>query len=263
MRATTTNVSPIPARQPMWPARRSGSKRSLPLDDVLVGREVVDALVVALADLAADHGEQQRDDDRRCAGDCAAGRQRVVPDRDPRQVQALEDVVLAAADGREARDDDRGEHGPEPDADALARAVEARHAARDVSATEPRDREDDEQGDAAAEPDLLRGVRVARVARRQAERDTGADEHRRQDRREADRAEPAEEVAAPLDAAEAVALAGAHRVEGGRREHRLGAPDPGVDPLAGEGVGAPRPAGGGPGGGGAPPAAGRPPPGGW
>src|SRR3954453_17196086 len=97
---------------------------SLPLDDVLVRGELVDALVVALADLAADDGEHQRHDDRGRAGDRAAGRERVVADGDAREVQALEDVVLAAADRGETRDDDGREQRPQPDADALAGAVE-------------------------------------------------------------------------------------------------------------------------------------------
>src|SRR3954449_11588935 len=132
MRATTTNVSPIPARQPMRPARRSGPSVRLPLDDVLVGGEAVDALVVALAPLAAEPGEEQGDDDRGRAGDRAAGRQGVVADGDARQVQALEDVVLRSADRGDRGDDDGRDDRPQPDADALTGAVEARHAPRDV-----------------------------------------------------------------------------------------------------------------------------------
>src|SRR3954451_20947038 len=149
MRATTTKVTAIETAR--RPGRRAGSGSadvSLPLDDVLVGGEAVDARVVALADLAADHGEEQRHDDRRSARDGATRGERVVADRDARQVEALEDVVLATADRGEARDDDRHEDRPEPDADALARAVEARHAPGDVAAAEPGDREDDEQRDA-------------------------------------------------------------------------------------------------------------------
>src|SRR3954468_19142843 len=127
-------------------ARRSGHRpeKRLPLDDVLVGGEAVHPAVVALADLAADDREEQRHDDRRRAGDRAAGGERVVADRDARQIQALEDVVLAATDGGEARDDDRREDRPEPDANALAGAVEARHAPGDVAAAEPGDSEHDE-----------------------------------------------------------------------------------------------------------------------
>src|SRR3954454_7122277 len=203
-------------------ARRSGHRpeKRLPVDDVLVGGDAVHPAVVALADLAAEDREEQRDEDRRRAGDRAAGRERVVADRDPREVQALEDVVLRAADRGQCRDDDRGEDRPEPHADALARAVEPGHAAGDVAAAEPRDGEDHEQGDAAAEPDLLRCVRVAGVVRRHAERDAGADQCGGQDRGEADRAEPAEEIAAPLEPAEAVALAGLHRVERGGGQDR-------------------------------------------
>src|SRR3954468_6646795 len=195
----TTAGAPSRARR----SRHRPEKR-LPLDDVLVGGEAVHPAVVALADLAAEDREQQRDKDRRRAGDRAAGRERVVADRDPREVQALEDVVLRAADRGQRRDDDGGEDRPEPHAHALARAVEPGHAAGDVAAAEPRDGEDHEQRDAAAEPDLLGRVRVARVVRGQAEGDAGADERRGQDRGEADRAEPAEEVAAPLEPAEAV-----------------------------------------------------------
>src|SRR3954454_1193950 len=111
-------------------ARRSGHRpeKRLPLDDVLVGGEAVHPAGVALADLAAEDREEQRHDDRRRAGDRAAGGARGVADRDPREVKALEDVILRAADRRQSGDDDRGEARPEPHADALARAVEPGHA---------------------------------------------------------------------------------------------------------------------------------------
>src|SRR4051812_11372092 len=115
MRATTTRVTPIETARRPGPARQIRVRpQALPLDDVLVGREAVDARVVALADLAADHGEEQRHDDRGRARDGAAGGERVVAAPDARQVEALEDVVLAAADRGEARDDDRREDRPEP-----------------------------------------------------------------------------------------------------------------------------------------------------
>ncbi len=68
----------------------------------------------------------------------------------------------------------------------------------------------------------------------------GADEGGGEERREADRAEPAEEVGAPLDAAEAVALAGAHRVEGGGGENRFVPLEAVVDAVAVEVVDAGR-----------------------
>src|ERR1700742_4507602 len=82
------------------------------VDDVLVRRDAVDAAVVALAGLAAESGEQQRDDDRGRPGDRAAGAQGAVADRQARQVQALVDVVVAAADEGGEGDDDRGEDRP-------------------------------------------------------------------------------------------------------------------------------------------------------
>src|SRR4051794_9317060 len=89
----------------------------------------VDPVVVALAGLAAQRGGQQAADDDRDQRDDAASGQRPLVDRDARQVEPLEHVVLRAGRHGQHGERDGDQQAEDPDADALARAVEARHAA--------------------------------------------------------------------------------------------------------------------------------------
>src|SRR3954469_19801624 len=72
------------------------------------------------------------------------------------EVQRVEHVVLRAADGGQRGDSHGDEDAPQPHADALTCAVEARHAPGDVAAEEVSDGEHDEQRDPAGEADGLR-----------------------------------------------------------------------------------------------------------
>src|SRR3954471_1074938 len=81
------------------------------------------------------------------------------------EVQRVEHVVLRAADGGQRGDSHGDEDAPQPHADALTCAVEARHAPGDVAAEEVSDGEHDEQRDPAGEADGLRLRAVTLLAR--------------------------------------------------------------------------------------------------
>src|SRR3954451_24315648 len=89
------------------------------------------------------------------------------------EVQRVEHVVLRAADGGQRGDSHGDEDAPQPNADALTRAVEARHAPGDVAAEEVSDGEHDEQRDPAGEADGLR-LRAAHLGAGLVERQRGA-----------------------------------------------------------------------------------------
>src|SRR5215211_7410678 len=186
----------------------------------------VDALVVALADLAAEHRREQRAEHDRGERDDAAGRERLVAHRERRQVELLEHVVLVAQHDRRDRERDRDEQPDHPRPEALAAAVEARHATCDVAAGVVGEHQHDHERDAAAEADLL-GVRRRLGLRRRGQPDRGArgGQDRHQQRGDADGDEPAEEACAPVDPAELVALPRAGGVERrARRRAVAGAP---------------------------------------
>src|SRR4051794_6323480 len=166
----------------------------------LVERVAVDLAVVALADLAAEDGGGEGDRGGCEKRDDPAGRQRPGVDRDVRQVELGEDVVLRAEDRARDGGDDRDDQAEDPHPEALPRAVEARHAARHVAARVVREPEDDEQDDAGHETDRL-GRTVG-----QAEGRAGGAGDGREDDRDADGDEPTEERRPPVDAAELLAL---------------------------------------------------------
>src|SRR4051794_6336603 len=168
----------------------------------------VDLVVEALAGLAAEDRGAERDCERRHEGDEPASGQRPAVDGKPREVQRVEHVVLRAADGRQGGDGDGNEDSPQPDADTLPGAVEARHAPGDVAAEEVADGEHDEQSDAAGQADGLR-LRAAHLAADLVERERRASraEDAGEDRRQAGGRQPAGERRQPGEAAELVLLA--------------------------------------------------------
>ena len=125
-----------------------------------------------------------------------------------------EHVVLGAEEDPGDGEHDRDDEPEQPDRKALARPVEAGHPAADVTAGVVRDGEDDQQQDAADDPDRVGGARGL-VGRRLGKPDgrTGGAQERDQQDGETDGHEPAEERAAPAEAAELLALALARLVE--------------------------------------------------
>ena len=125
--------------------------------------------------------------------------------------ERVEHVVLRAEDRARNGEHDRHGHADGPGAEALAAAVEARHAPAHVSAAVVGDREHRDEQNAADEADRL-GVRlrlcVAHLG--QPERRPGRAQQPEQDRGHADRDQPAEERRAPVEPAVLGALACPH-----------------------------------------------------
>src|SRR4051794_21911888 len=178
--------------------------------------------VVARTGDATEGGEQQREEHDRHGGDHAAGGQGLVADRQPRQIRAFDDVVLRPRHDREHRGRDGDQQADDPYADALARAVEARHAPGDVATAVVGDGEHHEQGDRARERQRLRRSGRGLVRGRglgEPDGRAGGGEDPGEQHGHADGDEPAEERRTPVEAAVLVALAGAHfahRVARGR-----------------------------------------------
>src|SRR6185312_16462366 len=105
-----------------------------------------------------DQGDEQGNDQR----DDAAGGEGALVQGDARQdVQAAQDIELAAGDGPDAGQDQRDDDRPDPDGHALADAVEPGHPPGHVAAAEVGDEQDDRQRDATGNAhalDVLAGL---------------------------------------------------------------------------------------------------------
>src|SRR4051812_5536038 len=182
----------------------------------------VDLAVVALADRAADQRAEERDEQNGHEGDDPGGGGGALVDRDPRQVQLLQHVVLRTQDRPGGGQDQDDEQADQPHGHALTGTVEPCHAAGHVAAGQVGQEEDDEDGDAApdAERLRLRGRLIRCVdAPGQPERDPRGGQQRDQQDRQTVGRQPAEERRPPADPAEDGALGG-HRLTGRSAPYR-------------------------------------------
>ena len=157
-------------------------------------------------------------------------------DRDPREaVQVGQDVELLAGDKAEDRHNDSSDHGPNPDHEALLRAVEACHPAGNVAATVVGHEQDHQQGDDADESDCLVGAADGFVhigVGGESHGGSGGGDERRQENGHARGSQPSEECRTDLNAAELFLFAGHHGLTGyGVRAHGIVA-----DRVAADGV---------------------------
>src|SRR3954447_16140296 len=149
-----------------WPRQLSTSSRVVgiwgPPGGLGLGQaDAVDLAVEVGAGLAARDRREQRADEDGGEGDETARGERSLADRDARQLEAGQDVVLGPEQRSGDRQDDGDRQPDEPNGDSLTRSVEAGHAPGGVPAAVVRGHEDDQQQDAADDADgagLLLGV---------------------------------------------------------------------------------------------------------
>src|SRR3954464_11693342 len=129
-----------------WLAARSSGDRS----DVEAG--AVHPAVIPIAQLAAEHRTEQRHQQDGHQRDDAGRRRGALVDRDPRQVQLLQHVVLRSEDGAHAGEHENHDEADQPHGQPLAGAVEAGHPARHVPPGEGGEEQGDPDGDGTPQP---------------------------------------------------------------------------------------------------------------
>ncbi len=163
--------------------------------------------MVALADLATYQRCHQSPDQDSGQRDEPASCQLILGDRDGRQVDAVEDVVLLAEYIAEPDGEERHHQPDQPNPEPLPSTVVARHAAGDIAAGVVGDHQDHEDRDRGGQPERPRvpfRVRAAELERLTHGRRDCTDDARQQNRHR-DGNQPAEEVGADVEPPELLA----------------------------------------------------------